>query len=297
METFKPKEINLNTSQISDKIYGNKEINIFYSVKFFNYKEHDAFLLGGFTIALVTSGHATISIDGKQYELSRGNVLISTPDNITKNIMTSVDFDVAGLFVSSDFGKKVAMETHADLTMIFINRTFIVDTLNDTDQNLFIKYLETLSIMLNGDDNPIHEKALYSIFLSFSFFMADCSNADDQKEENVVGNNSAETIVKRFLLMLTKNNNKFLSVEEYADKLHITAKYLAAVCKTVTGKTPNQIKNEQIIREVKILLSNPNLSIKEIANILGFANPSHFGVFLRRNTGKSALELREEMKI
>ena len=86
-------------------LYGNRDVNIFYSIRDFNFSENNSFLLDGFTIILIRSGHATTNIGGKQYELNKGSIFISSPLNIAQNVMTSVDFDVAGLFISSAFGK------------------------------------------------------------------------------------------------------------------------------------------------------------------------------------------------
>lgn len=291
VKTFKTSE----TEQYNVPIYGNKDINIFYSIREFNMSDLDSFLLDGFTIVLIRSGHATMNVDGKLYDLNAGNIFISTPLNITKNVMTSLDFDVAGLLISSSFGKKLAMESKFNITPLYIDRLYSFKDINENDQQLFIKYLEIFALILNDSNKP-NEKHLFSVFQAFGLFMQEIAkNECPNSEEQQIGNNSAETIVRRFVTMLSNQHSDFLSINEYADKLHITPKYLAAICKSVTGKTPNQIKNEQIIMEIKIRLANTNLSIKEISNILGFATPSHFGVFLKRNTGKTAQELRDEM--
>lgn len=257
--------------------------------------ELDSFLLDGFTIVLIRSGHATMNVDGKIYDLNAGSIFVSTPLNITKNVMTSIDFDVAGLLISSSFGKKLAMESKFNVTPLFIDRLYSFNDINENNQQLFIKYLEIIALILNDCSKP-NEKNLFSIFQSFSLFMSELPKEEyKNNEDQPIGNNSAETIVKRYVTMLSNQHSDFLSINEYADKLHVTPKYFAAICKSVTGKTPNQIKNEQIVMEIKIRLANHNMSIKEISNILGFATQSHFGVFLKRNTGKTAQELRDEM--
>lgn len=277
-------------------LYGNRDVNIFYSIRDFNFSENNSFLLDGFTIILIRSGHATTNIGGKQYELNKGSIFISSPLNIAQNVMTSVDFDVAGLFISSAFGKKLAIETNADIVSFYIDRMYRFQAINETDQDLFIKYLETIALLLKNENKPDFEKILYPLFQSFCLFINTIAKEEKSDfEEQQTGSNSAEILVKHFIYMLSNQHSKFLSVAEYADKLHITSKYLSTICRCVTNKTPSQIINEYIIREVKARLTNPNLSIKEISNIVGFANPSHFGVFIKRNTGKTAQELREEL--
>ncbi|MGM9706544.1 MAG: helix-turn-helix domain-containing protein [Prevotella sp.] len=79
--------------------------------------------------------------------------------------------------------------------------------------------------------------------------------------------------------MLRDDNQPFCNVNGYAERLHITPKYLSSVCKHATGKTASQLINEEIIRMAKLLLHDNKYSIKQIADLLGFANQSHFGVF------------------
>lgn len=281
--------------QFGVTLYGNKDVNIFYSIKDFVFAGQDSFLLDGFTIILVRSGRATMNLDDKVYEFNTGSIFISSPHNIAQNVMPSEDFDVAGIFISSAFGNKLSKENNTDVTSFYIDRMYRFQDISETDQELFIKYLETISLVLKDEKRLDIEKILTTLFQSFGIFMTNLGKVDYPDSEETSGYNSAETLVKRFMRMLSNQHSNFLSVAEYSEKLNITSKYLSTICKEVTDKTPSQIINEHIIREVKIRLADPNMSIKEISSILGFANPSHFGVFLKRNTGKTAQELRDEM--
>ena len=84
------------------------------------------------------------------------------------------------------------------------------------------------------------------------------------------------------------------SVKFYADKLNITPKYFNSICKFVTGKTASQLINEELVNLARTMLSDPDLSVKEIAAALGFANQSHFGSFMRKETGSSPVALRND---
>ncbi|MBQ2073918.1 MAG: AraC family transcriptional regulator, partial [Bacteroidaceae bacterium] len=81
----------------------------------------------------------------------------------------------------------------------------------------------------------------------------------------------------------------------YAKRLHITPKYFSTVCKQVSGCTAGEIVNEHVLRKAKMLLRQPSLSIKQIASRMGFRNASHFGTWVRRNTGMSPQALRNAM--
>ena len=77
------------------------------------------------------------------------------------------------------------------------------------------------------------------------------------------------------------------SVQVYADRLNVTAKYLSEVVKTETGLSPLHHIHHAIFQQAEHLLSSSALSIKEISGQLGFDTPSHFSRFFKQFSGKS----------
>jgi AraC-like DNA-binding protein len=75
------------------------------------------------------------------------------------------------------------------------------------------------------------------------------------------------------------------TVQEYADKLNVTAKYLGELVKNETGLSALDIIHNRIYLEAQFLLSSSCYSIKEIAEKLGFDTSSHFSRFFRHCSG------------
>ena len=84
-------------------------------------------------------------------------------------------------------------------------------------------------------------------------------------------------------------------VAVYADKLHVTPKYLSAVCKDISGETASDIINQYVIKDVLYLLKKSEKSIKEIVNELDFPNLSFFGKYVKRYTGSSPKQYRKQL--
>ena len=106
----------------------------------------------------------------------------------------------------------------------------------------------------------------------------------------------AKATVRKFLLLMVDDESQHHSVKYFADQLCITPKYLAAICKQQTGKTPSQWIREQMIEKIRSMLVNTTLSSKEIAQRLEFPNPSFFGRFVRQHLGCTPLEFRKRNK-
>jgi AraC family transcriptional activator of pobA len=85
-----------------------------------------------------------------------------------------------------------------------------------------------------------------------------------------------------------------LSVRYFADQLSIHPNHLNAVSKRQTQKTAMAILHEQILAEAQTLLRQTEITIKEVSSRLGFANPSYFNKFFKKNSGQTPASYRKD---
>lgn len=95
-----------------------------------------------------------------------------------------------------------------------------------------------------------------------------------------------------FRNMLEQNFTAMHLVQEYADRLNVSAKTLSNSVKECAGKAPLTFINERISLEAMRLLRFTDLRIKEIAYQLGYEDPSYFVKFFKRETGIQPSEFR-----
>lgn len=106
-----------------------------------------------------------------------------------------------------------------------------------------------------------------------------------------------EYILKHFFDSLMQNYRREHLVPFYADQLNITTQYLSSVIKSLTGRTPSQFIFERLYCEARALLDHPDLSIKEIAELLHFSDQSAFGKFFKKRYGQSPVDYRKRHPI
>ncbi len=99
-------------------------------------------------------------------------------------------------------------------------------------------------------------------------------------------------LVTDFLVLCNSHFLEFHTVNEFAQKLNVTPKHLTEVVRAKTGISALKTIHNAKIRYAKGLLSQTNLSIKEIAYELGFNNPEYFTVFFKRNQGQTPNQFR-----
>lgn len=107
-------------------------------------------------------------------------------------------------------------------------------------------------------------------------------------------------ILARFEDVLSEyfNDEQLLSkglptVQYFANKLHISVKYLGSLLKQLTGQTTQQHIHEKLIAKAKERLSTTELSVSEIAYTLGFEHSQSFSKFFKTKTKYSPLEFRQ----
>ncbi|HEV7332316.1 MAG TPA: helix-turn-helix transcriptional regulator [Flavisolibacter sp.] len=101
---------------------------------------------------------------------------------------------------------------------------------------------------------------------------------------------------EEFVRLLETNIVSMKNVSQYADLLSLSSYQLNAITKASVGKTVSDLIDAQIILEAKrYLLATPN-QVKEIADHLGYEDPSYFIRYFKKHTGQSPDAFRKNFK-
>lgn len=109
-------------------------------------------------------------------------------------------------------------------------------------------------------------------------------------KENSRRNNST---FDEFMKLIHSSFKDVKSIKEYASILHISPNHLNKIVKLETGKSASALLNEVCILEAKVLLTQSNLSISEIAYELGFLDSSYFSRYFKKHSHISPSKYRE----
>ena len=83
------------------------------------------------------------------------------------------------------------------------------------------------------------------------------------------------------------------SPRDYAARLHVSTSYLNEAVRGETGLPCSHWIRQEIVMEAKRLLCHTDLTIKEVAHALGYADPAYFSRFFRRAAAMPAQAFRE----
>ncbi|AYQ35606.1 AraC family transcriptional regulator [Runella sp. SP2] len=82
------------------------------------------------------------------------------------------------------------------------------------------------------------------------------------------------------------------TVQQVADSLNLSTKYLSSMLKQLIGLTTQQLIHEKLIEKAKEKLSTTELTVSEIAYELGFEHSQSFNKLFKAKTNQSPLEFR-----
>ncbi|HWK02607.1 MAG TPA: helix-turn-helix domain-containing protein [Puia sp.] len=103
-------------------------------------------------------------------------------------------------------------------------------------------------------------------------------------------------LLKDFQSLVERNYSSLHDVASYASLLHLTPGYLTDLVKQQSGKTVLAHIHERITVEAKRRLLHTELSVKELADELGFREAAYFNRFFKRLTGITPVAYRTQIR-
>ncbi|WP_183566639.1 AraC family transcriptional regulator [Mucilaginibacter sp. SP1R1] len=103
-------------------------------------------------------------------------------------------------------------------------------------------------------------------------------------------------VLKSFQELISRHYHELHEVATYADKLNLTPGYLNDLVKQQSGKTAITHIHHRLIVEAKRRLLHTELSVKQIANELGFEDAAYFNHFFKRIADTTPVSYRQQIR-
>lgn len=114
---------------------------------------------------------------------------------------------------------------------------------------------------------------------------------------SVSAQTNAVNITNRFRELVFQNIRTRHMVSDYAAMMNISPSHLNKSVKMISRKAPTKWIDEAIVLEAKVLLSQSDFPISEVAIQVGFEDQSYFTRLFKRYEGMTPTEFRKMIKI
>ena len=238
---------------------------------------HDSF--DGLRIALCT-------VDGIGHELERGQLLCLTPSRRIRVESHTAELRLRMLSFSFDFLAGQPFLLRASVSEAMEQSPCIAP--DRQAWRSLSELFDFLRMQLARDGFPSRREVVEALLF---VLVAETSHLYADRPLRRRGAR-CEQIADGFFALLHRNFRQQHSPKFYAAELCITEKYLIRAISRATEHTPGYWIANFRLREANVLLRSTDLSVTEIAELLGFGSPSLFARFFRRMTGSAPLSVR-----
>lgn len=253
------------------------------------------FRTGYNALSICIAGRSRKIINDRQVEIRPQTLQFITPHHTQSIVDKSSDFETTELLFGKEFLKEAHIPEETLQKLLWIDPRYPPCFRLTGAHFKEVKQLFNKIKRESKDKKNFHRQIVRHLIIELLFRINRIEKGclHDGAEPNSQG----YRIFREFKNKVETHFKKKKTVQEYADLLNVTPKYLSEIVKKESGKTALQYIHQRIVTEAKNLLGFTNKTSKEIAYTLGFNNPSQFSRFFKRETGKTPTRYRKNRSI
>lgn len=289
MKKEQPKHIKFENKQNEKAQFDIVKLEELYLRKKLDHSIETHHIVNFFIILFIEEGTGSHTIDFIDYPCSKGTLLTIRKDQIHKFNKTE---NIKG-------------------SLLLFTDQFLVNYLEKLEVQksllLFNEFLTNPKIQLNDSEFSDIKKLIYHIESEYfdtidSFQMSIIRSAlhilitklfriKSQKEKIDVDRKHLKEFIK-FQNLVETNIKQTTKVKDFASEMNLSTKTLNTVTRSVVHKSAKEFIDEIYTKQIKRLLINTELSIKEIAYQSGFEETTNFYKYFKRQTQSTPEQFR-----
>jgi len=239
---------------------------------------------------MVLEGSLSLELNAVPYHLDKNSSLIVDRKMVIDNVSHSDDFRCLICAMSTDIGFSFINKSLMKSVMHILSNPVI--KMGQDDIDLMVKYYDLLVFKMDHPEMNFGRETMRDIIRCFAYdLLANINKHANPEGEDML--RQSDRIFRRFMLLLADNNGVNRSVKSYADELCVSPKYLNSISRKHSDYTASELIATSVMSRIKQLLLYSDMSIKEIAQEMGFQNLSFFGKYVRKHLGLSPNNYRK----
>ena len=232
-----------------------------------------------YQILYVANGKTHFWFDGKEEIVNAGHMVLYKPEEIQKYVYYLEDNpEVFWIHFTGSDVKNILAYHGISLD----EHVFYCGVLPDY-KALFRKIIQELQLCRYG-----YEDYIASLFNDILLLV----NRQQHEQKKTTGN--VQEQIERAAAYFNENYNTKISIDDYAESLHISTNWFIHNFKQYAGMSPAQYILSLRMVNAQSLLERTTYNIKEISEIVGYENPLYFSRVFKKEIGKSPAQYRKE---
>lgn len=240
-----------------------------------------------------TGGKIKMNINSKPVTLHQAEVLCCSPDSMMDDFMVSPDFGCKVVCISTRIVLNLVNSDKNILNHYFSLRQQPVVYLGKSGLRLFEHYYSLMKFR-TGLRGRTYDREVMSALVSAALYDLIGEKGEPEVRLGTSGEmiTQGDLLYRRFVELLAGTYPRPRSVVWYGRQLCVTPKYLSTAVRRASGQTALKWITGYVVEDIRRLLAHSDLTVKEVADELGFPSLSFFGKYVRQNLGVSPTEYR-----
>lgn len=257
--------------------------------------EPDRIVSSFYTIALKRHPGARLKYGQQEYDFNEGVMLFMAPEQVF-GVSGNIEEKPTGwmLLVHPDFLWNTPLSKNIKRYEYFDYAANEALFLSKKEEESIIGMLKNIEDEYHASiDNFSHDIIIAQLELLFSYAQRFYNRQFITRRiaHNMVVER-LENLLNSYFEEETYQVKGIPTVQQVAECLHVSPKYLSALLKHVTGQSTQQHIQNKLIEKAKEKLSTGSMSVSEIAYDLGFEHPQSFSKLFRAKTNQSPTGFR-----
>ena len=246
---------------------------------------------------ICTEGRAQFEYDGAVVQIKKNDLFLYMVHSVACNFMASSDFNCRQIWFSRSELWNITYKTTSMSDMALLKQHPVVHLTNeeakllDTYFGLLCDRMKTATFELAPDI----VRSLFGTMLLeiISVMRRNAEQGIEQvQQEEINSSLHKKRIIDNFMRLVEESDGRIRRVDEYANQLNVTPKYLSTILKEVMNRRPSNYIQLYTLKAIERRQRFTDMTMQEIANDLNFPNPSFFGKYCKEHLGMTPLEYR-----
>ena len=243
---------------------------------------------------LCTAGEGSFVFNEKCYHIGRNDLaVIPMPDRM-KNLAGHPDLQVEWFAADYKFLQNLLPSNNYSIGgSISLNHNPVI-SLTDEQAAILLADFHRLRDRMDDRHLLFYRELMGSLCLTM---MYDIFEPHAQRDTSDTHTDRTAYIVKQLMEMLSTGVScTERDVSYYAERLHVSSKYLSATVKRVTGHSVSSYIDRHTFPILKNYLEDERLSLTQIAERMNFTTLSYFSRYCKKHLGMSPSEYRGSLQ-
>ena len=244
-------------------------------------------------IVICTEGIAQFDYDGQQIRLHKDDLFLYMAHSVVTNFMSSSDFNCRQIWFSRGELWNINKYGEVSLSNLPYLKRHPIMHLTDDDVKLLDDYFQLLCRRMR-DSSPVLYSNIVRSLVS-TMMLEILSMMRRQEPENTVTTDvHRRRLANEFMRLVEQSDGRIRKVDDFANQLNITPKYLSTLLKETMNRRPSEMIHFYTLKAIEHRLRYTDMTMQEIANDLNFANASFFGKYFKEHAGMTPLDFRKK---